>query len=333
LLIDELNNLKALGTDMDKARDCAEFLKEVFVSRENRYLVFSSHVVTTTTQLSSFMESFSSRRVEIRALPLVPTLSEAVKNFDWADLNARHLLYYGIVPALVYTGRRAMNAKSQEHVHPATQKREEAVEECLKNKLVTDETILKLLRSMLKGTHGLVPRPLLQLMNTVEGNLIHWIPFHMVPVLERFAEEVDRSLFCREDLRTLLLRVVELFQNFMSAKKFSGDGWESLFLIVLLIRCVTGLFHATILPFENIFERSGCPVFYNDYIDLNDIDYDDIQKVDELIRRMKPPEHSPCIVVYYPQNSAFETYDVLVAAYTSPQSRKTTRRRGGRQSL
>jgi hypothetical protein len=54
---------------------------------------------------------------------------------------------------------------------------------------------------MLKGSYGLVPRPPLQLMDTVEGNLIHWIPFHMLPVLERFAEEVDQSLFCQEDLR------------------------------------------------------------------------------------------------------------------------------------
>jgi hypothetical protein len=105
LLIDELNNLECLALHGNNdASLCFGFLKSNFLSKENRYMVFSSHVVTTTIQLSSFMESASSQRVEIRALPLIPTLSVAVENFDWADLNARQLLYCGNVPALVYTG-------------------------------------------------------------------------------------------------------------------------------------------------------------------------------------------------------------------------------------
>jgi hypothetical protein len=56
LLIDELNNLESLELQGDNgARLCSRFLKSNFLSKENRYMVFSSHVVTTTTQLSSFM--------------------------------------------------------------------------------------------------------------------------------------------------------------------------------------------------------------------------------------------------------------------------------------
>ncbi len=47
LMIDELNN-------MLRSQALAIFLKETFVSRKNRYLIFSSHVVTVTTELSHF---------------------------------------------------------------------------------------------------------------------------------------------------------------------------------------------------------------------------------------------------------------------------------------
>jgi len=72
LLIDELNKFECLSaTGSAGGSAVSHFLKDVFLTRLHRYLIFSSHVVYITNQLSGFMESVSSRNVLIRHLPLI----------------------------------------------------------------------------------------------------------------------------------------------------------------------------------------------------------------------------------------------------------------------
>jgi hypothetical protein len=57
LLIDELNNLTSLNDDKVQSEPLVTFLKKHFLSSENRYFIFSSHVVSTIGQLSEYMDS------------------------------------------------------------------------------------------------------------------------------------------------------------------------------------------------------------------------------------------------------------------------------------
>ena len=71
LLIDELNNMKELAKKNSvPGKDLAKFLKKNFLDMENRYLIFSSHVVTTAGDLSGYMETNSERKVQIVHLPI-----------------------------------------------------------------------------------------------------------------------------------------------------------------------------------------------------------------------------------------------------------------------
>jgi hypothetical protein len=312
LLVDELNNLKSLERYGDEsARECAFFLKKMFLNLKNRYLVFSSHVVSTTLQLSTFMESSSSREVILRTLPVIPKVTIAAQNFKWTELNAREVLYYGRVPALVHEAR--LDSETYGNIHLPNQKRREALKRC--QDLVTDEKMILLLQSFLDGRPNLVPEPLHQLMDSCSLDKIRWIPFHMMEVLQSL------SLSCSQDLRLLLRHIVELFDSFKGAKNLSGDGWESLFVIVLLIRSVSGMFDNCLLPLRE--GMVGCKVFFNRFLDLRDgKSFEDICEVQDLVNRMEPPQQFPSIVVYYPSHNSFKLYDAVVAAYDRNGSRQ-----------
>ena len=71
LLIDELNNMSELAKkNSAPGKDLAQFLKKNFLDMQNRYLIFSSHVVTTAGDLSGYMETNSERKVQIVHLPI-----------------------------------------------------------------------------------------------------------------------------------------------------------------------------------------------------------------------------------------------------------------------
>jgi hypothetical protein len=72
LLVDELNKLVALTDKSHDAYAVCAFLKEVFLSPKNRYLIFSSHTVSLNSTLSDYMDSKSGRQVLVRQLPLIP---------------------------------------------------------------------------------------------------------------------------------------------------------------------------------------------------------------------------------------------------------------------
>jgi hypothetical protein len=223
LLIDELNNLP-------QSRGLAEFLKKNFVSRANRYLVFSSHVLTTVAELAAHMEVFSNRNVIVQPLPLVPSVSVARANFSWPSLSARKVLYYGMVPALIHEAQLDLQAGADTHL-PNT-KRDEVIQKCVTGGLVTRDGIRRLLDSFLSGDVDNMLSPLQQLIDTVSVDdgtgRVRWIPFHMMEALRKFSSwEGFRDL---ED-------IVRLFNAFKNAKESSGDGWEPLFVAVLLIRC------------------------------------------------------------------------------------------------
>ena len=94
----------------------------------------------------------------------------------------------------------------------------------------------------------------------------------MMDVLKRFAEESTLSA----DLKMVLSKIVALFSRFVNAKESSGDGWEALFQIVLLIRAVSNEFDDTILPLD-CFGRYS--VSYNSYFNADKKAFEEIVDV------------------------------------------------------
>ena len=119
LLIDEINNIKGFkekqsGRDPESPESVfADFLRDNFLRTPGRYFVFTSHLVSTSLALKVYLDNNSERKVELRQLPLIPSVRAAATSFNWFDLNARQALYFGLVPALIYTfhKKKAPSAK------------------------------------------------------------------------------------------------------------------------------------------------------------------------------------------------------------------------------
>jgi hypothetical protein len=303
LLIDELNNLP-MSTEL------AEFLKNVFLKPANRYLVFSSHVTSTSVELSKYIETYNSRQIVSRPLPLIPSLATAVTNFNWPTLNPREALYYGLVPALIHEAR-LQNIRSFGHLPSA--KRMTAIKTCIQQNLVTDRNIRFLLKSFITGDQLDVMEPLLQLMDaaenkeeiTAESSIVLWIPYHMAPVLKEFSKTAGFEL---------LGEINRQFNSFMDAKTGSGDGWEALFVSTLLIRCLSGEFDEKVFQCPRGWDMKNSTVSYNSLFDTNKVNFD-TTLLSEFVNSITPPPNFPHIAVYYPTHSQFELYDIIVVLY------------------
>jgi hypothetical protein len=299
LLIDELNNLP-MSTEL------AEFLKNVFLKPANRYLVFSSHVTSTSVELSKYIETYNSRQIVSRPLPLIPSLATAVTNFNWPTLNPRMALYFGLVPALIH------EAQLEQRRSAASAKRMTAIKTCIQQNLVTDSNVRFLLRSFITGDQLDVMEPLLQLMDaaeskekiTAESSIVWWIPYHMAPVLKEFSKTAGFEL---------LGEINRQFNSFMDAKTGSGDGWESLFVCVLLIRCLSGSFDEKVFPLLAGWDMRECTVSYNTLFGY-DVNFD-TPVLEDFVGAIKCPTTFPHIAVYYPTHSQFELYDIIVVLY------------------
>eukprot|EP00597_Dinobryon_sp_UTEXLB2267_P016316 CAMPEP_0201092834 /NCGR_PEP_ID=MMETSP0812-20130820/1366_1 /ASSEMBLY_ACC=CAM_ASM_000668 /TAXON_ID=98059 /ORGANISM="Dinobryon sp., Strain UTEXLB2267" /LENGTH=627 /DNA_ID=CAMNT_0047344629 /DNA_START=193 /DNA_END=2076 /DNA_ORIENTATION=- len=302
LLIDELNSFKDLNNPENiQMQKLGAFLKENFLTAAKQYFVFSSHVISSSNQLSEFMDFTSKRNVLICELPLIANVSIAIKNFQFPVLDVGQLLFYGCVPALVYES--SLDPSSEKKYLPNAN-RQLAIDTCVKDGL-TERSIEQLLGTFLDGDPSLVPSPLLKLMDTTRDGKILWIPYNMVAALSDFSNKGPIKY------SKLLRTICNCFDNF---KTSSGDAWENLFVITLLIRLISHRFDRRLLPLdEDVY--ADYEVSFNKYIM-----YDTGESlsayinVDEFIRAFTTPEDFPHIAVYFPTHAQFETFDVIVAA-------------------
>ena len=106
LLIDEINLVEGiLEKESVAGENFADFVKDIFLCRKNRYFIYSSHVLNFIGKLSLHMESVSSREVIVKQLPLIPSLDVARVNFKYSTLTDREALYYGLLPSLIYEAK------------------------------------------------------------------------------------------------------------------------------------------------------------------------------------------------------------------------------------
>ena len=126
-------------------------------------------------------------------------------------------------------------------------KRKIVIKECIGQSEFGVKAVKDLLRSFLTGESMHVMTPLLQLMNTAGEGKVRWIPFHMMEVLKLFAYVFESTSSISQNLRD----IDGLFDGFCKAKESSGDAWEFLFVISLIIRSLTAE-SSDILPLERL---------------------------------------------------------------------------------
>ena len=196
----ELNLLEALSENRkEAARKLSDVLKNTFLKPHGCYFVFSSHLVSTTYELSAYMDSFSQRNLAVHKLPLIPSLKVAEVLLHFPKLNAQQALFYGLIPALIYEAGRGETVSPNAIV---------AMQPWINAGIDTEE-VLALLTSFIDGKSTNVPRCLSQLMDTFHDareRLVRWIPYHMVAVLD----DLQRQKHVDGDLRRHLGSIVNL---------------------------------------------------------------------------------------------------------------------------
>ena len=234
LLIDELNAVENLGTPRSSSESIATVLKEMFLKEKGRYFVFSTHVATTSDSLAQYMESTSARTVLKRALPLIPSLQAARANLQNGDLTIQEAFFFGLVPAMIYTSNISKG-------DGPPSKAEEAMNRWVSRGL-NDHDIILLFQTFVDGNKKTVPQELMPLMDVTDKGDVRWILFQMGQVLNSLTR-LSSNEKVSKGLRSNLLAMDSLIATFKDAKTESGEAWESLFVLVLLIRCLTGQVH------------------------------------------------------------------------------------------
>jgi hypothetical protein len=291
LLIDELN----LVEDSINA-DFAIFLKENFLEKAGRALVFSSHVLSVKKTLTDYMHSPSEREVKIMKLPVVDNLEQAKSLLDCPALSPHLALYLGLLPSLFYAAK--LNRLPHE-------RRENAIQGFVESGEFTWKGIKDLLTSTLTGDYTLVPKVFLEFLDVEVINqdpVVRWIPHHLSHILLALSQRHQIPLTAR----TCLKAICEQFDSFRNHKTQSGDGWEALFIITLLTRCMTKQF-CELVPLHGF----DCEVSWNQPF-YGQVNFD-TEKVQEFVSGI--PYHRPqkSIAVYFPSHAKFEVYDVILA--------------------
>ena len=167
LLVDELNNLNV-------DRNCARFLKDVFLKDEGSFLVFTSHRVSLVSDLDEYMqgsEESSHCGIMLRELPLVPSLGEAETLKQ--GISPMGTLFFDLVPALI--------VQDEKRIPPSVTVRRVTAKWVREGKVDDDERMRDVLNTFLTGRGELKGSPLLQFMSAFsdlrqERYLIRWIP-------------------------------------------------------------------------------------------------------------------------------------------------------------
>jgi hypothetical protein len=285
LFIDELNLLQR---KIDKP--LASFLKSNFLLESGRGLVFSSHVAS----LSTLMSSESNRQVITIPLPIIPSLKEARDTLSMPALSPQDALFLGLMPGLIV---------ERKHGRAPTQRRVTAITDYVGTLQLNGPQALKkvriLLSTLLTGSVSCVDSLLHELMTADLTNdnevILRWVPFHMVAVIQEVSQN---CLYLPGHMHSCLQGIANLFEKFGASKWESGDAWEALFLIALIVRCQTALFDEHVVSL-GAYITGNVSVAYNyplmascDFYTTLPLDF--IQGIP-----LEPPESGKCAISIY----------------------------------
>ena len=113
-MIDELNLLVPKGTTDNEV---ASFLRRVFLSRENRYLVFTTHEPFDGSQIAEYTggksRAYSPRGVIARDLPRSVNVTEHRGIPQCRALSAGNVLFFSGIPALLRSWKQQYNFQAR----------------------------------------------------------------------------------------------------------------------------------------------------------------------------------------------------------------------------
>ena len=226
------------------------------------------------------------------------SVSAASVKLNWDTLTPREALYFGLVPSMIYLTHK---------MELPSFKQMQLIEQCETDGLVTNESIKKLLASFIDGNPKNIPAPLLVLMNTVGKNKVSWIPYYLDLVLRSFSNIESLNL----NTRSFLLTIADMLNQFRTGKKDSGEDWESLFIVVLLVRLLSN----TMNIFFTLNRDESYSVSFNTYFNSRDKSFESFTEVDDFAANIRPPPNFPHVSVYYPTHAKFEELDIILAVW------------------
>ena len=117
------------------------------------------------------------------------------------------------------------------------------------------EWFIKILRSMITGKPEDVHETLHELLDVEGSGSIRWAPFHFQYVVTNMRLTDTKLDDFAQKMKSLC------FQIHGSTKYSSGDGWESSFVLFLLLRCITEMWCGSLLPSDHskIFQSNKSP--------------------------------------------------------------------------
>jgi hypothetical protein len=166
-----------------------------------------------------------------------------------------------------------------------------------------------LLDTFVTGECTHVPPLVLPFMDVDSKGNVKWIPVYMAAILEIYAKALRP-----EPISQILSGICWLFNCFAEAKERSGDAWEELFVIMLLIRILTNRFLPPLVP-------ESARVTTNN-VSYETLPWSKCKNVADLISTIKKPDCYPHTAIFYPYRAEFEKYDVIVVCFVSPQHRE-----------
>lgn len=311
LIVDELNNINQLSEkNSPAATEFAKFVKRYFIAVRNRYFVFSSHQVSTLEFFSFFVDPSqgSVRPIVLQELPITDTLTKALKLRSNLD-SAREAIYHGLLPGLIY---------GSTCVRSIVGKRETFIGNFLSESKNLDDDFMNILCSLLSGEAKLVPKQLHMILDTAGNDqgpsVIRWVPFHLSFVLSHLAMTRKFSY------RYIASHMQKLCDSIRDSKTYSGDGWEGIFVLFLLARCLTGTYDEYFVPSKWFLENPK--VLYNAPYQSQSPRLFGLCKNWQEILKGVTPGAEPQLSILFPTNSRFATYDVL-AVYSKDCENKS----------
>jgi hypothetical protein len=314
LLIDELN---MLGAGMPLDRDAAALLREMFLDRAGRYLLFTSHVPFSIEAYEYVADSFLStvavsnfppslRGILTVDMSLARTLEE-LRNMskECEALTEEYAAWHGYIPSLIYSLKNHVG-----HVTPA--KRFQNMEfhvpaDPSKKVEILHEFVLELLT----GTRSPVVSRYYSAFASVDDKLMVSYPLcYVKEIFQRF------NYYSATEMLTTILSQLESHMD----SEHSGLAWECTVKVAIILRMLESRWYGTAGPFKLVPEGTK-PM--SAFCTLPD-DCDTLKDARDRIDLMVAKYTVPTLVYVGSDNAHFPTFKGFMV-YTHDASPATTK--------
>lgn len=303
LLIDELNMLAGgpLGAEV------VDFLKQHFLDKAGRYLVFTSHVPLNTDEISNYKlapyyptSTPSPRGVVTVHQPHSIELEHLRAMPGCQSLTSAEVAIYGGIPSLIYSakGHDAYTPRQRflsQHIEIVSDKQTAVLGWFIRQVLGDDDGVISAESAHFTQFYSFASIP--------TANEAWWPMCYISCILNLFPV-----------LRTLpFAELVEIHLNSAASRVASGVDWELIVQAALMLRCIDAKINGTTGPFDiaerGVFPDVECHTLVGEITTLD-------QAHSAIITKLKDVKR-PTIILFACSYADFPDYDGFIA-YASP---------------